>query len=436
MKTPYPRQQDLIDFFVRKQEAGFNTCDTSHTGIGKTLIACMMAKKLNRPVAVLCPKAVIPAWGMEMDECEVDDLLFIYNFEKVRTGKTPHMKKSGKKIMKWRLPEDTLVLVDEIHKCKGPYTQNAQLVISLIQQGYSVHGMSATAAEDPTEMRGLGYMLGLHSLNKAENDLNNWYTWMLRNGCYQNEWGKWELVKKSCLPAIRDQMYGKNVKRLTVADFPDSFKENRVILEPIEFGKASKIRSAYTKAGITPEIVQRYIENGTVEDSDHMLVNILHARMLAESFKIPELVEMAEDLVLEGKSVVIFVNFSETVQTLCQNLGCDRVEGGQSAEERQEAIDKFQRDETHILVVNIAAGGTGISLHDTHGKRQRVSLISPSFSAKNHLQTLGRIHRNGAKSDAIQKILIAHDSIEEAVMKSINNKLTNLDKLHNEPARS
>ena len=436
MKTPYPRQQDLIDFFVRQQEAGYNTCDTSHTGVGKTLIACMMAKKLNRPVAVLCPKAVIHAWGMEMDECEIDEIEFIHNFEKVRTGKTLHMDKSGKKIMKWRLPEDTLVLVDEIHKCKGPYTQNAQLVISLIQQGYSVHGMSATAAEDPTEMRALGYMLGLHSLNKAENDLSNWYSWMLRNGCQQNEWGKWELVKRSCLPAIRAQMYGKNVKRLTVEDFPDSFKENRVITEPVEFSKASKIRSAYKKAGITPDIVEQYIENGTVEDSDYMLVNILRARQLAESFKITDLVDMAEDLVLEGKSVVIFVNFSDTVQTLCQNLGCDRVEGGQSAEQRQEAIDKFQRDETHVLVVNIAAGGTGISLHDTNGKRQRVSLICPSFSAKNHLQTLGRIHRNGAKSDAIQKILVAHDSIEEAVMKSINKKLKNLNILHDEPARS
>lgn len=436
MKTPYPKQEESIEFFVGQQEAGFNTCDTSHTGVGKTLIACMVAKKLNRPVAVLCPKAVIHTWRREMDDCEVDELLFIYNFEKVRTGKTPHMKKRGKKIMRWSLPENTLILVDEIHKCKGPYTQNAQLVISLIQQGYSVHGMSATAAEDPTEMRGLGYMLGLHSMNKSENGLQSWYGWMLRNGCRKNEWGKWELVRRSCLPAIRAEMYGKNVKRLTVEDFPDSFKENRVITEPVEFSKAAKIRAAYTKAGITPDIVKRYIENGTVEDSEHVLVNILNARMLAESFKIPDLVDMAEDLVREGKSVVIFVNFSETVQTLCQNLGCDRVEGGQSAEERQEALDKFQRDETHILVVNIAAGGTGISLHDTNGKRQRVSLICPSFSAKNHLQTLGRIHRNGAKSDAIQKILVAHDSIEEAVMKSINNKLKNLDTLHNEPTRS
>ena len=73
--------------------------------------------------------------------------------------------------MQWHLPKDTLILIDEIHKCKGAFTQNAQLLISLVQQGYRVHGMSATAGEDPTEMRALGYMLGLHSLNKREGDL-------------------------------------------------------------------------------------------------------------------------------------------------------------------------------------------------------------------------------------------------------------------------
>jgi superfamily II DNA or RNA helicase len=80
--------------------------------------------------------------------------------------------------------------------------------------------------------------------------------------------------------------------------------------------------------------------------------------------------------------------------------------------------------------VNTCAGGTGLSLHDVNGKRPRISLISPSFSAKDHLQTLGRIHRNGAKSDAVQKILVAADSIEEAVMKSIDKKLKNLEALH------
>ena len=83
-----------------------------------------------------------------------------------------------------------------------------------------------------------------------------------------------------------------------------------------------------------------------------------------------------------------------------------------------------------MVVANIAAGGTGVSLHDINGKRPRISLISPTFSAKDHLQTLGRIHRNGAKSDAIQKILVAADSIEEKVMESINRKLNNLEALH------
>ena len=87
-----------------------------------------------------------------------------------------------------------------------------------------------------------------------------------------------------------------------------------------------------------------------------------------------------------------------------------------------------------MIVVNIAAGGTGISLHDVRGERQRVSIICPSFSAKNHMQTLGRIHRNGAKSDAIQKILVANRSIEEHVMKAISARLSNLNDLH-EPTR-
>ena len=434
MKTLFFRQSEAHDLFLERLLAGDNTCDTSHVGTGKTVVGCHLAlslKRAGKPVAVICPKSVIPSWTREMKEVQVDPI-FIMNYEKIRTGKSAHMSKAGKKIMRWNLPEGTVVLFDEIHKAKGPYTQNAQLLISLIQQGFQVHGMSATAAEDPTEMRGLGLMLGFHSLNKSTDDLPSWYSWMSRMGCHRNEWGKWEMGRKgrSYLPEIRKKMYSHNVSRLTIDDFPDSFKKNLVIVEPIAFKNATKIQAAYREAGITPAVVQKFIEDGTVEDSDHTLVNILKARMLAESFKIPDLIEIAEDLVAEKKSVVVFVNFADTTEALCQNLNCRRIEGGQTGQERQEAIDRFQDDKDHIIVVNIAAGGTGISLHDVKGDRPRVSLISPSFSAKNHLQTLGRIHRNGAKSDAIQKILVASNTIEEAVMAAVNNRIKNHKILH------
>jgi len=429
MKALFPKQSTAADFFIGVLNKGISTIDTSSVGTGKTVVASYIAKELGRPVAVICPKSVIPSWERELEEFGVDPL-FVLNYEKIRTGNTDYMSKRGKKIMKWHLPEDTLIFMDEIHKAKGPYTQNSQLLISLVNQGYLVHGMSATACEDPTEMRAIGYMLGLHSLNKSEGGKRSWYSWMLNYGCLQDQWKNWTLRSRKKLEDVKNNIYGITGHKLTVEDFPDSFRDNRVFVEPIQFSAPSKIIKAYEDLGVTPDIVEHFVEHGTVEDSDFDIVNILKARMLAESYKAMDLVDMAIDYTIQGYSVVIFVNFKDTIDAICNKLDCGRIDGGQTLNERQLVIDNFQNDKTRILAVNIAAGGTGLSLHDTQGKYPRVSLISPSFSAKNHLQVLGRIHRNGAKSDALQKILVAANSIEENVMKSIDKKLKNLEALH------
>ena len=430
MKTLYPKQQDAAGFFIDALMGGKNTIDTSDVGPGKTVLAAYVAKNLKSPVAVICPKSVIPIWERELKEVGIAPV-FVMNYERIRMGKTPYMSKKGKKIMKWHLPENTLVLVDEIHKTKGHFTQNAQLVISLTQQGYRIHGMSATACEDPTEMRAIGFMLGLHSLNKSEGYKRSWYSWMLSNGCAQDQWKQWRLISRARLANVKEAIYGVSACKLKIEDFPSSFRDNRVFIEPTQFSNTKEIIEAYDNLGITPSIVEAFIlDESALSDTGCTLVDILRARQIAESFKLHDIASQAKDLLDQDFNVVIFVNFKDSVNVLCQQLKCGRIDGSQSGEERQQVIDDFQSDKTHVVVANIAAGGTGVSLHDVNGKRPRISLISPTFSAKDHLQTLGRIHRNGAKSDTVQKILVAADSIEEKVMETINRKLNNLEALH------
>jgi len=429
MKTLFKKQQEAADFFLRCLRNGVNTLDSSDVGTGKTVVAAHIAKVLKRPVAVICPKAVIPAWERELEEMGVTPM-FVINYEKIRTGKTEYMSKRAKKIFLWNLPENTLVLCDEAHKMKGPFTLNSQLAISLVNQGHQLHMMSATAAEDPTEMRALGYVLDLHSLNETKGSKKNWYSWMYQFGCAKDLWNQWCLKKRSKLLELHDIMYSNNCKRLTVRDFPDSFRANRVFIEPIQFQEQRKILNAYKEAGITPAIVTKFFESSDVEDSEFEMVNLLRARQLAESFKVKDMADMSKELLNQKKSVVLFVNFSDTVEALCGILKCKCIRGGQNPKERQDIIDAFQRDEEHVLVVNTAAGGTGISLHDVNGNRQRVTLISPSFNVKDYMQALGRIHRNGAKSDAIQKILVASDTVEEKVIEAIENKVANIRALH------
>ena len=438
-KTLFPRQHQAHDFFLKRLQSGGNTLDSSDMGTGKAVVACHLARSLGKPVTVIAPKAVLPSWEREMEEVGIKPT-FVFNLEKLKTGRTDYLNKivtprGGKKVVafQWdtqQLPLDTLILVDEIHKCKGMYTANSKMLTALVNQGYRVHGMSGTSCEDPSEMNALGLMLGLHSGRYAKSGLNHFWGFMKALGVTQDKWGSYKLTDRSKLAVLKQLMYGISTYRLSVADFPDSFRNNRVFVTPIHFRSNAKIMAAYTSLGITPKIIDDFILNGTVTDSEHVLVRLLKARQLAESYKAVDLADMAENAMLAGNSVVLFVNFKDTVEALKLKLQCNSIDGSQTAVQRQAVIDEFQRDDAHCVVCNISAGGTGISLHDVKGNRPRVAYICPTFNAKEHMQVLGRIHRNGAKSDALQEVLVAANSIEERVMVSINRRLDNLRDLH------
>lgn len=93
-------------------------------------------------------------------------------------------------------------------------------------------------------------------------------------------------------------------------------------------------------------------------------------------------------------------------------------------------IDAFQANTKRVIVCNMAAGGVGISLHDIHGNHERVSIISPSYSAIQFVQALGRIHRAQGKTPCSQYIVYCAGTIEEEIAVKVGEKLGNLDALN------
>lgn len=140
---------------------------------------------------------------------------------------------------------------------------------------------------------------------------------------------------------------------------------------------------------------------------------------------------MIEDGIENGMSVVVFLNFTETLNAISKRLNTKCIVNGIVKDvDRQRNIDDFQSDKERVILVNIAAGGAGLSLHDLHGKYPRLSLISPSYSAVQMRQATGRVWRDGAKSKSVQKIVFVSNTVEEKVCESVNRKLDNLDLLN------
>jgi SNF2 family DNA or RNA helicase len=108
----------------------------------------------------------------------------------------------------------------------------------------------------------------------------------------------------------------------------------------------------------------------------------------------------------------------------------------QSPELRQSIIDQFMSGKNKVILVSLSAGGAGISLHDDRGIAPRQSLISPSYSAIDLVQAVGRIWRAGSKSKATQRIIYASKTIEEEIAASITAKINNIETLNDGDIKS
>ena len=405
--------------------------DGSDTGAGKTYTAVGVARELGMKIAVVCPKAVIYSWNKVIKDHFKMNPEFILNYESVKTGKYKDIgvwkkvsRTSNREYFCWNIPKDTLIIFDESHRLKGHGTQNSEIAIQAKKQGYKILCCSATNAINPIELKTVGFITNLYKSGK-------WTTFLREHGCEQGRFG-WEFNgDKDVLRKLHADMFldrGVRVRREDIKGFPDC----DVMAEAYNIDDQSEKELKKIYEEMDRELTNlRAICKNTKEYKLNAMTIMLRARQQAELIKVPLFVEMAEEAIENGMSVVVFVNFSETVRALSKRLDTNCVVWGENkGNERDNNIAAFQADKKRVIIVNVKAGGAGLSLHDLNGNYPRMALISPTPSAVDLRQALGRVWREGGKTKALQKIVFVANTIEEEVCEKVKIKLNSLDTIN------
>ncbi|NBO53409.1 MAG: hypothetical protein EBU84_02190 [Actinobacteria bacterium] len=411
---------------LRGQKAAL---DASDTGIGKTYQTLAAFRDLNIAPLVICPKAVIPSWERAAKHLRVP-LAGVINYEKVRLGRTPYGKRLEKQsggrtyeYFAWS-PAIKGLIFDEAHRCKSTKSQNADLLIGAALQQIPTIAASATAATNPMEMRALGFLLGLHGLR-------DFWDWASAHGCYRNDWDGWEFGGSAeDIQSIHKSIFPGRGVRVRIADLGNLFPRTQIGVELVPVASPELIDRSYEEVRKAIDAVRQKAA-GDSDAAEHLTAQ-LRSRQVSELQKLPALIELAKDALEEGRSVFIGVNFTDSIRVIAAafKMPVATIHGQQTGEERQRNIDAFQADKVRLIIANLRAGGVGVSLHDTHGRFPRTALISPSWSAADLKQALGRVHRSGGKSASIQRIVYAAGTIEERVAQSVGEKLKTLSILN------
>ena len=372
----------------------------------KILIICPASLKINwqREIANYTDRSVYISEGKNFSQ-EHDFVIINYdiikNFHNVK-------KKSESQILDSNFD---LVVVDEAHYIKNGQAQRTKLINDLVKKVDRLWLLTGT----PMTSRPMDYFNLLSLVDSPV--AKNWMAYAIRycSGYQFNAGGRkiWNVTGASNLEELRDRTSGLTLRRLKedVLDLPDK------IITPVYLRLKSK---AYEE--IMGEYYDWYDKNP--DESKSLTVQftkLTKIRQVIADEKIAQTIELAENIIEQGKKVIIFCNFTDSLSKICEHFGktAVRVDGSTPKHKRQNSVDQFQDNEKiKVFVGNIKAAGVGLTLTAA----EAVIMNDLSFLPSDHSQAEDRAYRYGQKNNVLVYYPIFENTIEGIIYDILNNK--------------
>jgi SWI/SNF-related matrix-associated actin-dependent regulator 1 of chromatin subfamily A len=416
-RPPLTHQKEAIQKLVENKK--FILADDM--GLGKTTSTIIAALESgSKKVLIICPATLKINWKREIENYS-DKTVFIAESKNFSTEadfviinydiiKNFHdtKKKDESQILASNFD---LVIVDEAHYIKNATAQRTKLINDIVKKTERLWLLTGT----PMTSRPIDYFNLLSLVDSPV--AKNWMAYAIRYCAgYQFKVGSrkvWNVMGSSNLEELRDRTLGLTLRRLkeNVLDLPDK------IITPVYLRLKSK---QYEE--VMGEYYDWYDKNP--EESKSLTVQfskLTKVRQIIADEKIAQTIELAENILEQDKKVIIFCNFTDSLNKITEHFGkaAVKLDGSMSKPERQHSVDEFQDNpKVKVFVGNIKAAGVGITLTSA----EAVIMNDLSFLPSDHAQAEDRAYRYGQKNNVLVYYPIFENTIEGVIYDILNNK--------------
>lgn len=148
---------------------------------------------------------------------------------------------------------------------------------------------------------------------------------------------------------------------------------------------------------------------------DPRLVKLESARKVKHSAKLDLLMEMLQELVEEGRKVLIFSQFTSMLGLIEEELRKCKIAYSKltgRTRKREAAIASFQEGEAPVFLISLKAGGVGLNLTAA----DTVIHYDPWWNPAVENQATDRAHRIGQEKPVFVYKLVARGTVEEKIL--------------------
>jgi SWI/SNF-related matrix-associated actin-dependent regulator 1 of chromatin subfamily A len=400
-------------------------------GLGKTTAAVIASMESGaKKVLIVCPASLKINWDREIKNYTDRKVLivegrkwgstfdyYIINYDILKNYHTTEKSEDSDDYKLLVNEKFDLAIVDEAHYVSNSTANRTRLLNDVLETIPRVWLLTGT----PMTSRPINYF---NLLKIVDSPLTlNWQSYV-RRYCkgYQFTVGNrkvWNTSGASNLDELRERTKSYVLRRMKtdILDLPEK------IVTPVFVELSSKMYDEELEE--FTRISNDKKDNETISVTLNRLMKI---RQLIAYEKIPYTCEIIDKCLDQGKKVIVFTNFTMSLDMLHEKYKKNSVilNGSMSKEKKQESVDRFQNeDKVKIFISNIIAGGVGITL--TAG--EVVIMNDLSFVPAHHSQAEDRAYRYGQQNSVLVYYPVFENTVEKIIYNILQKKKGIIDQV-------